>query len=101
LANGAVATSGDYEIYYDEERVFHHVVDPRTGRSPTHSTSVSVVAESAMRADALSTSVFVMDPAAGMRLIDSLPATECLLIDHEGVERRTHNWSAFSARESV
>jgi thiamine biosynthesis lipoprotein len=101
LANGAVATSGNYEVFYDRERLFHHVIDPHTGRSPQHSTSVSVVAESVMRADALSTAAFVMEPNAGMQMIDSLPGCECLMINRDGRQRCTRHWRALAERRSA
>ncbi|HSM16730.1 MAG TPA: FAD:protein FMN transferase, partial [Gemmatimonadales bacterium] len=34
LTNGAVATSGSYEIYFDRDRQVHHIVSATTGRSP-------------------------------------------------------------------
>jgi thiamine biosynthesis lipoprotein len=92
MTSGAVATSGNYEIYYDTEKMFHHVVDPRTGTSPHHSTSVSVRAESVMRADALSTAVFVQEPADGIRFVDSLERCECLVIDESGAQFRSRGW---------
>jgi thiamine biosynthesis lipoprotein len=93
LEGGAVATSGSYEVYYDEARAFHHIVDPRTGRSPVHSASVSVRAPSALAADALATSVFCMEPGAGMALVDRLPECACLIIDGQGRERRSRDWT--------
>lgn len=80
MVNGAVATSGNYEVYFDKEKLFHHIVNPRTGRSPLQSTSVSVLASNVMDADALSTSVFVLEPVAGKRLVESMPNTECLIL---------------------
>lgn len=80
LTDGAVATSGNYEIYFDREKMFHHIVNPRTGQSPDESTSVSVLADTAMEADALSTAVFVMTPGPGTRLINSLPRCESLVV---------------------
>ena len=80
LTDGAVATSGNYEIYFDREKMFHHIVNPRTGLSPEESTSVSVLADTAMEADALSTTVFVMTPGPGTRLINSLPRCESLVV---------------------
>jgi thiamine biosynthesis lipoprotein len=94
LTNGAVATSGSYEVFFDRERVFHHVVDPRTGLSPRHSDSVSVIADTVMEADALSTSVFVMSPAEGIRLIDSLPRRECLVLGEHGETYRSKGWKS-------
>jgi thiamine biosynthesis lipoprotein len=92
LTDAAVATSGSYEIYFDRERLFHHIVNSRTGRSPDLSTSVSVVAPSAMAADALATSAFVMDPREGVGFIDSLPRCECLIIDKDGLQLRSKGW---------
>ena len=47
LTDGAVATSGGYEIFFDADRRFHHIVDGRTGLSPNHHASVSVLAPTA------------------------------------------------------
>ncbi|MBW2107056.1 MAG: FAD:protein FMN transferase [Deltaproteobacteria bacterium] len=80
MVNGAVATSGNYEVYFDKEKLYHHIVNPRTGRSPLQSTSVSVLASNVMDADALSTSVFVLEPVAGKQLVENMPNTECLIL---------------------
>ena len=68
LSNGAVATSGSYEIYFDRDRSYHHIVSARTGDSPRSSESVSVVAPTTLAADALATAVFVMEPEPGRRV---------------------------------
>ena len=93
MANGAIATSGDYEIYYDREKMFHHIVDPKTGLSPRVSTSVSVLAPTAIEADALSTSVFVMTPKQGAGFIDTVPKCECLVISREGTKIKSTGWN--------
>ena len=92
LTDAAVATSGSYERYYDAKRTFHHIIDAATGRSPAHCSSVSVVAPTAMAADALATTVFVMGPRAGVAFIDALPDCACLILDHEGRARRSRAW---------
>jgi thiamine biosynthesis lipoprotein len=92
LTGAAVATSGGYEIYFDPDRRFHHIVDPATGRSPNRCASASVIAPTAMAADALATAVFVMDPAAGVALVESLPGCDCLILDHDGRARRSTGW---------
>jgi thiamine biosynthesis lipoprotein len=99
LGSGAVSTSGDYEIYFDREKIHHHIIDPATGASPPLATSVSVVSETAMRSDALSTAVFVLAPARGIELVHSLPATQCLVLGRGGESYRSRGWSAFSARD--
>lgn len=92
LSNGAVATSGSYEIYYDRDRSYHHIVSARTGDSPRSSESVSVVAPTALAADALATAVFVMDPERGVAFIESLPGCACLVVDHTGRQKRSSGW---------
>ena len=94
LDDGAVATSGSYEVFFDAARRFHHLVDPRTGRSPAHCVSVSVRAPTAMAADALATSVFCMPPGAGMELVERLPACACLIIDAAGRRIRSRGWTS-------
>jgi len=80
----AVVTSGDYERYFfdKEGRRFHHILNPITGY-PAESglVSVTVVADSAMTADALSTAVFVAGLERGLALIKKYPRVEAVLVD--------------------
>lgn len=92
MQDGAIATSGNYEIYFDKEKLFHHIVNSRTGHSPQLSSSVTVVASTVMDADALATSVFVMEPAAGIQFINSQPDCECFVIDKDGGIGRSNGW---------
>ena len=69
MTSGALATSGNYEVYFDRERLYHHIVNPATGKSPRTDLSASVRAPRAALADALSTACFVMRPFAAMRLL--------------------------------
>ncbi len=92
LTDGAVATSGSYEIYFDRDRLFHHIVDAESGTSRNRNVSVSVVAPRAMAADALATSVFVLEPRIGVALIDSMAGCECLIIDNNGSQVKSAGW---------
>ena len=92
VSGGAVATSGSYEIYFDRERTYHHIVNTETGGSPQLSQSVSVMAPSAVTADALATSVFVMEPERAIAFIDSLPHCACLVVDCHGRQHRSVRW---------
>lgn len=71
VSDQAVATSGDYERYFDARgRRYHHILDPATASprvSPTH--SVTVVAPTCFVADAAATSVFGRPRAWGERLL--------------------------------
>jgi len=96
LSDGAIATSGAYENYYDMQRRTHHIVDSATGRSPLSLTSATVKAPTAMMADALATAVFVMPPSAALTLIDTLPDCACLLLDAEGMQYGSRRWRSIS-----
>lgn len=66
LKNRAIATSGDYRNFYlhGSER-YSHSIDPRKGYPVNHElVSVSVIAETTMLADALSTALIIMGPDA-------------------------------------
>jgi thiamine biosynthesis lipoprotein len=80
IAGEAVATSGNYARYFDPEQSAHHIINPKTGYSAQECISATVIAENAIQADALSTSIFVMGPEAGVALIDSLSNVECLIV---------------------
>lgn len=94
LTDGAVATSGSYEVSFDGDQRFHHIVDAATGRSPDAAASVSVVAPTAMAADALATSVFVLGPAAGPALVERLRGCACLLIGRGGRQWKSQRWTS-------
>ena len=80
LHGESVATSGDYMQSLSADRRYHHIVDPRTGTSPDHTSAVSVVTTSAMAADALATGVLVLGPREGLALIDRLADVEALIV---------------------
>jgi thiamine biosynthesis lipoprotein len=94
MNRGAIATSGNYEIYFDREKMFHHIVDPRTGISPEMSTSVSVIAPTTMDADALATGVFVMNPVEGTEFINSLGQCESLVVAKGGTQLKSMGWKS-------
>jgi thiamine biosynthesis lipoprotein len=82
LENQAVATSGDYQDYFEiDGQIYSHEMDPRTGR-PAHNgiASATVTAPLCMDADALATALMVLEPEEGLALIESLPDTEALLV---------------------
>jgi thiamine biosynthesis lipoprotein len=89
--DASVSTSGDYERFFTVDGVrYHHIIDPRTGW-PAQSgvRSATVVSRDAVLADALSTAVVVMGVEAGMRLIESQPDVEAVLVDGAGTIQTT------------
>ena len=67
IEEGAVATSGDYWNYFEVDGVrYSHTIDPRSGRPITHKlASVTVFAETCLKADGLATAINVMGPEEG------------------------------------
>ncbi|MBY0517450.1 MAG: FAD:protein FMN transferase [Bacteriovoracaceae bacterium] len=65
LVSGGIATSGSYRNFKDlPTGRISHTLDPRTGEQPSHRTvSVTVIAESAMAADAWATALMVLGPS--------------------------------------
>ncbi len=93
----AVATSGDYRRYFTlEGKRFSHIVNPKTGLTVQEvPMSVTIVGPDATTTDALSTGVFVLGPEEGMKLIESLPGIEGMIII-EGMEKLTSQaWEEF------
>jgi thiamine biosynthesis lipoprotein len=73
----SLSTSGDYERG-------RHIIDPRSGLPAKLCQGVTVIGKNMAETDALSTAVFVLGPGEGMRLIESLPHIEGLIVDAEG-----------------
>jgi thiamine biosynthesis lipoprotein len=81
LTDSAFSTSGDYERFFLRNgQRYHHILDPRTGEPARGSRSVTIVADTAALADALSTGVFVLGHEKGMRLIERLPRIEGVIV---------------------
>ena len=64
--NIAIAGSGDYRNYFEEEGLrYSHEIDPRNGRPVTHELAAAyVIDESTARADALATTYMILGPDA-------------------------------------
>lgn len=83
---GSASTSGDYERFFLLDGVrYHHILDTRPtaqarGMPVRGLVSATILAETGIRADALSTAVFVLGPEAGLALARRL-GVEAVLVD--------------------
>ena len=85
LVDAAISTSGDYERYFEADGVrYHHILDPRTGISPTGVRSVTIVGPDATTTEGISKSVFVMGAERGIRFAESLRGIDAVIIDGDG-----------------
>lgn len=88
VTDRSVVSSGVYERSFRlEGTLYHHILDPETGY-PAESdlSAVTVISESSMDGDALSTCCFLLGSEAGMALIESLPDTEAFFLLNDGGE---------------
>ncbi len=90
LTNEAMATSGIYENILDGEGARNHLLNPATGRCASLP-GASVVAPSAMEADALATALCVL--SRPVEFVEGLPQTSCLVSLPEGNIRTSSRWS--------
>ncbi|MFW6061938.1 MAG: FAD:protein FMN transferase, partial [Planctomycetota bacterium] len=80
LNNQAVCTSGNYERFSEiEGKRYSHIIDPRTGQPVDAAPSVTVVAPTAMTADAWATALSVLGED-GLRLLEGREGVEALLV---------------------
>ena len=81
LTNAAVATSGGYRRFVlIEGKKYSHIMNRVSGESAEGLSSVTIIAQNAIDADALATAVTVMGPEKGLALIETIPKTEAILI---------------------
>ncbi len=81
LRDSTFSTSGDYERFFMKDGVrYHHIIDPGTGQPARGCRSVTIVADSPLLADGLSTGVFLLGPEKGMALIERLPHVEGVIV---------------------
>jgi thiamine biosynthesis lipoprotein len=81
LNDAAVATSGDYQRFVVIDKQQHsHIMNPAMADSARELSSVTVIAPTAIQADALATAVTVVGSEKGIRLIEAIAEAETLLI---------------------
>ena len=98
LDHHAMATSGDYRNYYESEgRRYSHTIDPDTGEPIRHNlASVTVIAENAMRADALATGFNVMGYERAQALATRENIAAYFIVRREG-GFESHHTPAFTS----
>ena len=78
LRDAGIATSSWYEhCFVKDDRVYHHILNPRTGYpQPLSVKSVSILCTSALYTDILSTAFFLLGNREGEKLVQALEAKQ-------------------------
>jgi thiamine biosynthesis lipoprotein len=87
LEDASLATSGNYEQFVSRDgKRYGHILDPRTGWPAEGLLSATVIAPSAMEADAWATALIVLGPDEAKRIVKLRPDLQAVLV--QGVPLR-------------
>jgi FAD:protein FMN transferase len=100
LDDGFVATSGDYEQYFiEDEKRYHHIINPKSGYPDSDIVSVTVVAESAELADGFATGILVMGWDKGIEFVKKHPKLQVVILKIGN--DRIKSWASESLLEKL
>ncbi len=90
LSDTCISTSGSYERRFEENgKAYHHIINPETGYPVENGLiSVTVISDSGILSDALSTACFVLGVEKGMALAEEY-GCEAVFIDENRIVRTT------------
>lgn len=82
LSDKSIVTSGVYQRYFKEgDNIYHHILDPDTGYPRENNLySVTIITNSSLTADALSTTCFLLGYDRGMNLVNQLDNVDAVFI---------------------
>jgi thiamine biosynthesis lipoprotein len=84
-ADCGIATSGDYERFFEVDGVrYHHILDATIGQPARGIASATVVAPTAFEAGRLATAAFLLGPERGLRLLETSASVEGAIITEAG-----------------
>jgi thiamine biosynthesis lipoprotein len=85
LRRGIVASSGDYERYFERDgKRYHHILDPRTGYPAQGPRGVTLVAERLEALNGLGVAIMVLGRYEGVRLVETTAGLDALIVERDG-----------------
>ncbi|MEG0790212.1 MAG: FAD:protein FMN transferase [Gordonibacter sp.] len=86
VRDGSVVTSGIYERAFERDgTLYHHILDPRTGRpAATDLLSATVVSSTSLDADGFTTALVIMGADQALAFVEKDPALEAVLVTNQG-----------------
>jgi FAD:protein FMN transferase len=102
IENAAVSTSGDTEQFVEIGGLrYSHIIDARTLQALTRRVTVSVIARRGVDADPLATTLSILDPQAGLALLERYRGSAALITVLESGKPpriiRSANWPVDAA----
>ena len=88
VVDKCVSTSGGYGTLFDDAGNFTHIIHPLSGRTAKRLVGVSVVADTATRADGLSTAMLLAPPEQRLALLRAAGGLTALYVTPDGVVER-------------
>ncbi len=85
ITDQSVVSSGNYERYFEENgAIYHHILNPKTGYPYQNQLSqVTIISESSVEGDALSTVCYALGLEKGRALIETLDKVNAIFITDE------------------
>lgn len=80
--NQSLVSSGIYErCFYDNNKLYHHILNPQNGYPIDNELyQVTILSDSSMQGDALSTTCYVLGLKKGLKLIEQTPNAEAVFV---------------------
>lgn len=94
IKNQSVVTTGNYQRYFEiDGKIYHHVLNPFTGFPCENNLySVTIITDSSLTADALSTVCYLLGYDKGMKLINQLDNVDAIFITNDEVLHYSDNF---------
>lgn len=80
VTDRSIVTSGRYERYFEKDgHIYHHILDPKNGYPYDNGLNgVTILSDSSMAGDALSTICFALGQEKGTEFLSSMPSNDFL-----------------------
>lgn len=86
VVNVGVATSGGYGTLFDDAGKFTHLIDPFTGRTAPRLAGVTVIADTATKANALSTPLTLAPAEKRREMLAAFGGVKAIFVTPEGIQ---------------
>ncbi len=98
----SLVCSGGYQRFMiiDNQR-YHHLIDPVSLCPEERWRGVAILCEDSGMADALSTTVFMMNPREALRFVEEIEGADCILTEPDGTTHISSGAKAYLASRGI